>query len=42
MQELVDIIEKGPVISMRVFIGQSTKIYDRETGEVSYGRILAE
>ena len=27
------------MISMGVYIGQSTKIYDRETGEVSYGRI---
>lgn len=26
---------------MGVYIGQSTKIYDRETGEVSYGRIPA-
>ena len=24
---------------MGVYIGQSTKIYDRETGEVSYGRV---
>lgn len=24
---------------MGVFIGQSTKIYDRETGEISYGRV---
>ncbi|MDQ7048492.1 MAG: 2,3,4,5-tetrahydropyridine-2,6-dicarboxylate N-succinyltransferase [Enterobacterales bacterium] len=35
------IVEKGSVISMGVFIGQSTKILDRETGEVSYGRIPA-
>ena len=35
------VVEKGSVISMGVFIGQSTKIYDRETGEVSYGRIPA-
>lgn len=33
------IVEAGSVISMGVFIGQSTKIYDRATGEVSYGRI---
>tara|TARA_Y100000588_G_scaffold391752_1_gene501321 strand:- start:336 stop:1157 length:822 start_codon:yes stop_codon:yes gene_type:complete len=33
------IVEKGSVISMGVFIGQSTKIYHRETGEISYGRI---
>lgn len=35
------IIEEGSVISMGVFIGQSTKIYDRETGEVHYGRVPA-
>jgi len=35
------IVEKGSVISMGVYIGQSTKIYNRETGEVSYGRIPA-
>lgn len=35
------VIEKGSVLSMGVFIGQSTKIYDRETGEVSYGRVPA-
>ena len=35
------IVEQGAVISMGVYIGQSTKIYDRETGEVSYGRIPA-
>jgi 2,3,4,5-tetrahydropyridine-2,6-dicarboxylate N-succinyltransferase len=33
------IVEEGSVISMGVFIGQSTKIYNRKTGEVSYGRI---
>jgi len=33
------IIEEGAVISMGVFIGQSTRIYDRETGEVTYGRV---
>jgi len=33
------IIEENSVISMGVYIGQSTKIYDRATGEVSYGRI---
>ncbi|MBI2307702.1 MAG: 2,3,4,5-tetrahydropyridine-2,6-dicarboxylate N-succinyltransferase [Rhodocyclales bacterium] len=33
------IIGEGSVISMGVYIGQSTKIYDRETGEVSYGRV---
>jgi 2,3,4,5-tetrahydropyridine-2-carboxylate N-succinyltransferase len=35
------IVERGSVISMGVFIGQSTKIYDRETGEVTYGRVPA-
>jgi len=35
------IVEEGSVISMGVFIGQSTKIFDRETGEVSYGRVPA-
>ena len=35
------IVEEGSVISMGVYIGQSTKIYNRETGEVSYGRIPA-
>lgn len=35
------IVEKGSVISMGVYIGQSTKIYNRETAEVSYGRIPA-
>jgi 2,3,4,5-tetrahydropyridine-2-carboxylate N-succinyltransferase len=35
------IVETGAVISMGVYIGQSTKIYDRETGEVSYGRVPA-
>ena len=35
------IVEKGSVISMGVFLGQSTKILDRETGEVSYGRVPA-
>jgi len=33
------IIGKGSVISMGVFIGQSTRIYDRETGEILYGRV---
>ncbi len=35
------IVETGSVISMGVFLGQSTKIYHRETGEISYGRIPA-
>jgi 2,3,4,5-tetrahydropyridine-2,6-dicarboxylate N-succinyltransferase len=33
------IVGEGSVISMGVYIGQSTKIYNRETGEVSYGRV---
>jgi 2,3,4,5-tetrahydropyridine-2-carboxylate N-succinyltransferase len=33
------IVEEGSVISMGVYIGQSTRIYNRETGEVSYGRV---
>jgi 2,3,4,5-tetrahydropyridine-2-carboxylate N-succinyltransferase len=35
------IVEEHSVISMGVFIGQSTKIYDRATGQVSYGRVPA-
>ncbi|MCQ8896046.1 2,3,4,5-tetrahydropyridine-2,6-dicarboxylate N-succinyltransferase [Limnobacter humi] len=35
------IIEENSVISMGVYIGQSTKIYNRETGEVTYGRVPA-
>jgi len=35
------IVEQGSVISMGVYIGQSTRIYNRETGTVSYGRIPA-
>ena len=33
------IVEQGAVISMGVFIGQSTRIYDRENDTISYGRI---
>jgi 2,3,4,5-tetrahydropyridine-2-carboxylate N-succinyltransferase len=33
------IVEEGAVISMGVYIGQSTRIYDRATGTISYGRI---
>lgn len=33
------VVEENSVISMGVYIGQSTPIYDRATGEVSYGRI---
>ena len=35
------IVEKGSVISMGVYLGQSTRIYDRSSGEISYGRIPA-
>ncbi|URJ32017.1 2,3,4,5-tetrahydropyridine-2,6-dicarboxylate N-succinyltransferase [Blochmannia endosymbiont of Camponotus modoc] len=35
------IVEKGAVISMGVFIGQSTKIYDRASGNIYYGRVPA-
>jgi len=35
------IVEENSVISMGVYLGQSTPIYDRETGEISYGRIPA-
>jgi 2,3,4,5-tetrahydropyridine-2-carboxylate N-succinyltransferase len=35
------IVERGAVISMGVYIGQSTRIYDRETGEIHYGRVPA-
>ncbi len=35
------IVEENSVISMGVYLGQSTPIYDRATGEVSYGRIPA-
>ena len=35
------IVEENSVISMGVFIGQSTKIYDRASGAVSYGRVPA-
>ncbi|MBW6496242.1 MAG: 2,3,4,5-tetrahydropyridine-2,6-dicarboxylate N-succinyltransferase [Burkholderiaceae bacterium] len=35
------IVEENSVISMGVFLGQSTRIYDRATGKVSYGRIPA-
>ncbi|MGB7988117.1 MAG: 2,3,4,5-tetrahydropyridine-2,6-dicarboxylate N-succinyltransferase, partial [Candidatus Methylophosphatis roskildensis] len=33
------IVEENSVISMGVYISQSTRIYDRATGEISYGRI---
>ena len=35
------IVEEGAVISMGVFIGASTKIIDRQTGEIHRGRIPA-
>ncbi len=35
------VVESGSVVSMGVYIGQSTKIYNRETGEVTYGRVPA-
>jgi len=35
------IVEKGAVLSMGVFIGQSTRIYDRERDAVTYGRVPA-
>ncbi|AMO25105.1 2,3,4,5-tetrahydropyridine-2,6-dicarboxylate N-succinyltransferase [Ramlibacter solisilvae] len=35
------IVEENSVVSMGVYIGQSTKIYDRATGTVTYGRIPA-
>ena len=33
------IVERGSVIGMGVFLGQSTRIYDRASGAVSYGRV---
>ena len=35
------VVERGSVISMGVFIGRSTRIFDRETGETLYGRVPA-
>jgi 2,3,4,5-tetrahydropyridine-2-carboxylate N-succinyltransferase len=35
------IVEEGAVLSMGVFLGQSTRIYDRERDEVTYGRVPA-
>ena len=35
------IVREGSVLGMGVFIGQSTKIFDRETGEVTYGEVPA-
>ncbi len=33
------VVGRGSVIGMGVFIGQSTRIYDRDTGEIHYGRV---
>lgn len=35
------IVEEGAVVSMGVYIGQSTRIYDREKDEITYGRVPA-
>ena len=35
------VVERGSVVSMGVYIGQSTRIYDRDSGEVSFGRVPA-
>jgi 2,3,4,5-tetrahydropyridine-2-carboxylate N-succinyltransferase len=35
------VVERGSVIGMGVFIGQSTRIYDRSTGQVHQGRVPA-
>ncbi|MBU2917156.1 2,3,4,5-tetrahydropyridine-2,6-dicarboxylate N-succinyltransferase [Psychrosphaera sp. F3M07] len=35
------IVEEGAVLSMGVYISQSTRIFDRETGEITYGRVPA-
>lgn len=35
------VIEQGSVLSMGVYISQSTRIYDRETGQISFGRVPA-
>jgi 2,3,4,5-tetrahydropyridine-2-carboxylate N-succinyltransferase len=35
------IVEKGAVISMGVYIGQSTRIYDRESGNITFGKVPA-
>jgi 2,3,4,5-tetrahydropyridine-2-carboxylate N-succinyltransferase len=35
------IVEEGAVLSMGVYIGQSTRIYDRETGKITQGRVPA-
>ena len=42
-QKIVEgvVVERGSVIAMGVYIGQSTRIYDRSTGKISYGRVPA-
>ena len=35
------VVERGAVLSMGVYVGQSTRIYDRERDEILYGRIPA-
>jgi 2,3,4,5-tetrahydropyridine-2-carboxylate N-succinyltransferase len=35
------VVEEGAVLSMGVFIGASTRIYNRQTGEILYGRVPA-
>jgi 2,3,4,5-tetrahydropyridine-2-carboxylate N-succinyltransferase len=35
------VVEENAVLGMGVFIGQSTKIFNRETGEITYGRVPA-
>jgi 2,3,4,5-tetrahydropyridine-2-carboxylate N-succinyltransferase len=35
------VVETGAVVSMGVFIGQSTRIYDRERDQITYGRVPA-
>ena len=35
------VVEQGAVLSMGVFLGASTKIVDRATGEIMYGRVPA-
>ena len=41
MSEVVEgvIVGEGSVLSMGLYIGQSTKIVDRKTGEISFGKI---
>ena len=41
MSEVVEgiIVGEGSVLSMGIYIGQSTKIVDRKTGEITYGKI---